>query len=64
MTADRRRDGQVFEVKPAKRTGGSPLDVPGVPLELPAGEMMATLAESRASGTRFVRERPARKPRQ
>lgn len=59
----RRRDGQVFEVKPAKRTGGSPLDVPGVDLELPAGEMMAALAESRASGARFVRERPSRKRR-
>jgi hypothetical protein len=59
----RRRDGQVFEVKPAPRTGGSPLDVPGVDLALPTGEMMAALAESRASGTRFVRERPARKPR-
>ncbi|MFA6130558.1 MAG: type II toxin-antitoxin system Phd/YefM family antitoxin [Candidatus Omnitrophota bacterium] len=59
----RRRDGQVFEVKPARRTGGSPLDVPGVDLELATGEMMAALAESRASGARFVRERPARKRR-
>lgn len=57
----RRRDGQVFEVRPAARTGGSPLDVPGVELKLPAGELMAVLAESRASGARFVRERPARK---
>lgn len=56
----RRRDGQVFEVKPAPRTGRSPLDVPGVDLKLPAGEMMAALADSRASGARFVRERPAR----
>ena len=56
----RRRDGQVFEVKPAPQTGRSPLDVPGVDLGLPAGEMMAALAESRASGVRFVRERPAR----
>lgn len=59
----RRRDGQVFEVKPAKRTGGSPLDVPGVDLDLSSGEMMAALAESRASGARFVRERPSRKRR-
>jgi len=59
----RRRDGQLFEVKPAPRTGRSSLDVPGVDLELPAGEMMAALAESRASGGRFVRERPARKSR-
>ncbi len=56
----RRRDGQVFEVKPTPQTGRSPLDVPGVDLGLPAGEMMAALAESRASGVRFVRERPAR----
>ncbi|HEY5492564.1 MAG TPA: PIN domain-containing protein [Gemmatimonadaceae bacterium] len=27
---------------------------------LPAGEMLAALNESRASGVRFVRERPAR----
>jgi hypothetical protein len=59
----RRRDGQLFEVKPAPRTGGSPLDVPGVDLKLPAGEMMAALAESRSSAGRFVRERPAGKPR-
>lgn len=59
----RRRDGQIFEVKPAKRTGGSPLDVPGVDLYLPAGEMMAALTESRASGVRFVRERPSKKHR-
>lgn len=56
----RRRDGQVFEIKPAPLTGRSPLDVPGVDLKLPAGEMMAALADSRASGARFVRERAAR----
>lgn len=56
----RRRDGQVFEIKPAALTGRSPLDVPGVDLNLPAGAMMAALAESRASGSRFVRERPPR----
>ena len=59
----RRRDGQLFEVKPARRTGRSALDVPGVDLGLPAGAMMAALAESRASGARFGRERPAGKRR-
>lgn len=59
----RRRDGQQFGVKPARRTGGSPLDVPRVDFELPTGEMMAALAESRASGARFVRKRPACTPR-
>lgn len=59
----RRRDGQVFEVKPAPRTGASPLDVPAIKLGLPAGEMMAALRESRASTARFVRERPPRSPK-
>ncbi len=58
----RRRDGQVFEVRPAVQSGRSPLDVPGVDLNLAPGELLAVLAESRASGARFVRERPA-KPR-
>lgn len=54
----RRRDGQVFEVKPAAPTNRSPLDVPGITLNLPSGEMMAALHESRSSSARFVRERP------
>jgi hypothetical protein len=58
----RRRDGQVFEVRPATQTGRSPLDVPGVDLNLAPGEMLAVLAESRATGARFVRERVV-KPR-
>ena len=58
----RRRDGQVFEVRPAAQTKRSPLDVPGVDLNLGSGELLAVLAESRATGARFVRERPV-KPR-
>lgn len=58
----RRRDGQVFEVRPAVQAGRSPLDVPGVNVNLAAGELLAVLAESRATGARFVRERPV-KPR-
>ncbi len=41
----RRRDGQLVEVRPAERTGGSPLDVPGLSLQLPAGELLAALEE-------------------
>ena len=58
----RRRDGQVFEVRPAVQAGRSPLDVPGVNVNLASGELLAVLAESRATGARFVRERPV-KPR-
>lgn len=58
----RRRDGQVFEVRPAAQTGRSPFDVPGVDVSLGSGELLAVLAESRATGARFVRERPV-KPR-
>ena len=54
----RRRDGQVFEVRPAAQTGRSPLDVPGVNLNLAPNELLAVLAESRATGARFVREKP------
>ncbi|MHB0963379.1 MAG: type II toxin-antitoxin system Phd/YefM family antitoxin [Gemmatimonadaceae bacterium] len=61
----RRRDGQVFEVRPAVQGGRSPLDVPGINVALPAGELLSALAESRASGQRFVRKRPSKraKPR-
>jgi len=57
----RRRDGQVFEVRPAAQTGRSPLDVPGVSLSLPDGALRDVLTKSRASGARFVRERPPRR---
>lgn len=56
----RRRDGQVFEVRPAVQGGRSPLDVPGVDVNLAPGELLAVLAESRATGARFVRERPVK----
>lgn len=59
----RRRDGQLFEVKPAPRSGRSPLDVPAVELDLAPGEMMAALRDSRTSTARFVRERPPPTPR-
>jgi len=54
----RRRDGQQFEVRPSTPTGGSPLDVPGVALSLPAGALLDVLGESRSIGAPFVRERP------
>lgn len=57
----RRRDGQVFEVRPAAQTGRSPLDIPGVDLTLAPGELLSVLAESRASGARFVREQPPKR---
>ncbi|MBM3908720.1 MAG: type II toxin-antitoxin system Phd/YefM family antitoxin [Gemmatimonadetes bacterium] len=57
----RRRDGQVFEVRPAEQSGASPLEVPGVSLNLTRGELLSALAESRASGARFVSERPPRR---
>lgn len=57
----RRSDGQLFEVKPAAQSGRSPLDVPGVDLKLPAGELLVALADTRAAGARFVRERPVRR---
>jgi hypothetical protein len=53
----RRRDGQVFEVRPAEQSGASPLDVPGLSLNLKPGELRSALDESRASDARFVRER-------
>ena len=59
----RRRDGQVFEVRPAEQSGASPLDVPGLSLNLKPGELRSALEESRASGARFVRERPVRRYR-
>jgi hypothetical protein len=59
----RRRDGQLFEIKPAAPTGRSPLEVPAIDLGLPAGEMLAALSDSRASGERFVKERPTQRRR-
>ena len=42
----RRRDGQLFVLKPA-RPAGSPLDVPGVQAKLRRGETLDWLKESR-----------------
>jgi antitoxin Phd len=44
----RRRDGQVFVIRPQKRTG-SPLDVPGVQLNLTRDDILESIAESRRS---------------
>ena len=54
----RRRDGQLFLVQPAHRTG-SPLDVPGVETELTAREVVALVRESRRSTERLVAAIPA-----
>ncbi len=48
----RRRDGQLFVVRPAAGAG-SPLDVPGVRTHLRRGELAALLQESRKTGYRF-----------
>jgi antitoxin Phd len=52
----RRRDGQLFVVRPAAGAG-SPLDVPGVRAHLRRGELAALLQESRETGHRFWRTR-------
>lgn len=43
----RRRDGQVFVIRPEVRTG-SPLDVEGVDLDLSTDEVVEYVRESRA----------------
>ncbi len=42
----KRRDGQVFVIRPEK-TKGSPLDVDGIDLEMTAEEIVAFIAEGR-----------------
>ena len=42
----RRRDGQVFILRPDTRTG-SPLDVPSLKLSLSRKDMLAAIAEGR-----------------
>jgi PHD/YefM family antitoxin component YafN of YafNO toxin-antitoxin module len=44
----KRRDGQVFVIRPQKRQG-SPLDVEGVQLDLTRDEILESIAESRRS---------------
>ena len=45
----KRRDGQVFVIRPQKRIG-SPLDVSGVDLNLTHDEILESIQESRRSG--------------
>lgn len=58
----RRRDGQVYLVTPAPASG-SPLEVPGVSVDLPEGELEALLKESRAASGRYLERAPARRRR-
>jgi PHD/YefM family antitoxin component YafN of YafNO toxin-antitoxin module len=44
----KRRDGQVFVIRPQKRKG-SPLDVEGVQLNLTREDILESIAESRKS---------------
>jgi antitoxin (DNA-binding transcriptional repressor) of toxin-antitoxin stability system len=47
----RRRDGQIFELRPAAKSlkGKSPLDVPGVQLGLSRREILSFIHEGRRS---------------
>lgn len=56
----RRRDGQVFTLRP-ERPDGSPLDVPGVESDLGAREIVELVRDSRRSTRRFVSRQPADK---
>jgi hypothetical protein len=49
----RRRDGQVFLVRPTTRCG-SPLDVPGVDAGLSRAEILDLVRESRRSAARLL----------
>jgi prevent-host-death family protein len=51
----RRRDGQVFVVRPTAGAG-SPLDVPGVNTDLSRQEIVGLVRESRRSTERFLKE--------
>ena len=44
----KRRDGQVFIIRPQKRTG-SPLDIEGVQLNLTREDILESIAEGRKS---------------
>jgi hypothetical protein len=56
----RRRDGRLFVVQPAHRTG-SPLDVPAVQTDLTARQLVNLVRESRQSTERLVPHGPAAK---
>jgi prevent-host-death family protein len=51
----RRRDGQIFVVRPTARAG-SALDVPGVSTDLSREEIVGLVRESRRSTGRFLKE--------
>jgi len=51
----RRRDGQMFVVRPTANVG-SPLDVPGVNTDLSREEIVGLVRESRRSTGRFLKE--------
>jgi prevent-host-death family protein len=50
----RRRDGQVFVVRPTT-SAGSPLDVPGVGADLSGEEIVGLVRESRRSTDRLLK---------
>ena len=58
----RRRDGQVFIVRPTA-SAGSPLDVPGVSTDLSRDEIVGLVRESRRSAERFLKETTSPNPR-
>jgi antitoxin (DNA-binding transcriptional repressor) of toxin-antitoxin stability system len=43
----RRRDGAVFRIQPAPRSKSSPLDVPGVRLNVSTEDLVAAVREGR-----------------
>jgi len=56
----RRRDGELFLVQPALRSG-SPLDVPGVESGLTARQLVDLVRASRRSTERLLPQTPANK---
>jgi len=56
----RRRDGELFLVQPALRSG-SPLDVPGVESGLTARQLVDVVRASRRSTERLLPQTPANK---
>ena len=52
----RRRDGQIFVVRPTA-SAGSPLDVPGANTDLSRDEVVGLVRESRRSTERFLKGR-------
>lgn len=56
----RRRDGQLFVVKP-ERESTSPLEIPGITVRATTRDIIAAVRESRGSTMRFLKEAPPRK---